>query len=229
MENIKNTVQKLKSNKKACLIIFIVLILVIFFVGFGIGKSVKTNKETLKASTQAKLDSDTEYQKLLEDIDGKQQENEDLKKEAAKLQKEADDKKDIIKQGQDYETKIEDLKKQISDHEAKVNELTGQVGTLEQTITSKQAELDKLNGDIVTAKGQPISLPSGQFVVGEDVPAGRYRISGSSNFVVFTSAGRVYINTILGDSVVGDGDYIGNLQTGQKIENHAPATLTPVE
>lgn len=120
----------------------------------------------------------------------------------------------------------ENLKTKTAELETKSKDLEG----INTQISQKQAELDKLNGDILQAKGQPITLPAGQFVVGNDIPAGRYRVSGTSNFVVYSgTTGRITVNTILGDSWVGDGDYICNLGTGDEVENHARTTFTPIE
>ncbi len=120
----------------------------------------------------------------------------------------------------------ENLKTKTAELETKNKDLEG----INAQISQKQAELDKLNGDIIQAKGQPISLSAGQFIVGKDIPAGRYNVSGSSNFIVHSgTTGRSKVNTILGDSWVGDGDYVCTLDVGDEIDNHARATLTPIE
>ncbi len=119
----------------------------------------------------------------------------------------------------------ENLKTKTAELETKSKDLEG----INTQISQKQAELDKLNGDIIQAKGQPITLPAGQFVVGNDVPAGRYNVSGSSNFFVYSSSGRLKVNTILGNSYVGRGDYVCTLDTGDNIENHARTTFTPIQ
>ena len=119
----------------------------------------------------------------------------------------------------------ENLKTKTAELETKNKDLEG----INTQISQKQAVLDKLNGDIVQAKGQPITLPAGQFVVGNDVPAGRYNVSGSSNFFVYSSSGRLKVNTILGNGYVGRGDYVCTLDTGDNIENHARTTFTPIQ
>lgn len=133
---------------------------------------------------------------------------------------------------EEYQTSIEDIQGdlescqamngELNDARTKLNEINGQ-------ISDAQSRLDALNGQIDQVKGEPIQLPAGEFVVGTDVPAGRYIISGSSNFITHSSSGSVRINTILGDSAVGSGDYHGNLADGDIIDNSEPATLTPAE
>ena len=110
--------------------------------------------------------------------------------------------------------------------EAKIDELNGEISSLDGQIKEKQDELAKLNSDVKKAKGKPINLSSGRYVVGTDLPEGRYRISGTSNFVVY-DYGDLYINTILGSS--GFGDYVANLTSGMDMECSAPTTFTPIE
>lgn len=124
---------------------------------------------------------------------------------------------------------LENYKKNKTELDKNLNIKNEELKNLSSQVEQKQAELDKLNGDILQAKGQPITLPAGQFVVGNDVPAGRYNVSGSSNFFVYSSSGRLKVNTILGNSYVGRGDYVCTLDTGDNIENHARTTFTPIE
>lgn len=109
------------------------------------------------------------------------------------------------------------------------NSLNDEVDDLKGKVSDAQDQLDALNGEIDKVKGDPIQLPAGEFTVGKDVPAGRYIISGDSNFATFDTTGRTDINTILGGGAVGSGDYHGYLPEGYYIKNYAPATLTPVE
>lgn len=157
----------------------------------------------------------TQYQEAfdkLQDIKNELNENESL----------LNDLKDYEKNRKELN---ENLKTKTAELETKNKDLEG----INTQISQKQAELDKLNGDIIQAKGQPITLPAGQFVVGNDVPAGRYNVSGSSNFFVYSSSGRLKVNTILGNGYVGRGDYVCTLDTGDNIENHARTTFTPIQ
>lgn len=124
---------------------------------------------------------------------------------------------------------LENYKKNKTELDKNLNIKNEELKNLSSQVEQKQTELDKLNGDIIQAKGQPITLPAGQFVVGNDVPAGRYNVSGSSNFFVYSSSGRLKVNTILGNGYVGRGDYVCTLDTGDNIENHARTTFTPIQ
>ena len=85
-----------------------------------------------------------------------------------------------------------------------------------------------MTSEIKKKKGEPIKLLSGQYTVGTDLPEGRYRVSGTSTFSVWTSAGDLYISTILNPDY-GDGDYVASLNSGMKMKCGSPTTFTPVE
>ena len=107
---------------------------------------------------------------------------------------------------------------------ASIKDLQKQQDSLQKKVNSSEAKLKSLNGQIDTIKIKPIQLPAGNFVVGKNFPAGRYIISGTSNFIVNEGDS---INTILGST--GSGDYHGDLSDGDTVENDAPATLTPAD
>jgi hypothetical protein len=79
---------------------------------------------------------------------------------------------------------------------------------------------------------KPVTLGSGEYIVGKDVPTGRYKASGSSNLMVYGQGGKkggnIKVNTILGNGDVGSGDYTFWAEDGDLIETHAKLKLTPV-
>lgn len=115
-----------------------------------------------------------------------------------------------------------------AEKEAEIDSLNNDIALLNDQIKSKQDELDSLTSEIKKKKGEPIKLLSGQYTVGTDLPEGRYRVSGTSTFSVWTSAGDLYISTILNPDY-GDGDYVASLNSGMKMECGSPTTFTPVE
>lgn len=120
--------------------------------------------------------------------------------------------KNTIDKADKLDSSIDDLTKKQKDLTKKRDDLQNKVNQLTQQYDQQ--------------KGQPIQLPAGKFTVGKEVPAGRYIIKGSSNFI--TRLGdEVDINTILGSD--GFGDYHGDLLDGESIENDAPSTLVPVQ
>lgn len=144
-----------------------------------------------------------------------------LKDAQAELDKKlADGQKDI-------DAKLADANKQLSNNQAKANDLQSQVD-------AKQKELDSLTGQVVKASGAPKRLSSGQYVVGKDIPAGRYTVhalgSGSNFFVYDGSDGSAKVNTILGNADgLGSGDYTFFCSDKDIIETHEPVQLTPVQ
>ena len=140
------------------------------------------------------------------------------------------DTRNQLKENRDLLTELENYTENKEKLTESLNTKSTELENLNAQISQKQAELNQLTGNIAQAKGQPISLQAGQFIVGKDIPEGRYNVSGSSNFIVHDGfTGRIKVNTILGYGYVGDGDYICTLDNGDEINNHAPSTLTPIE
>jgi hypothetical protein len=80
------------------------------------------------------------------------------------------------------------------------------------------------------AKSKPITLDAGRFVVGKDVPAGRYKVTprgAGSNFVTYDTSGVPDVNTILGSN--GVPSYTFAVDDGYIIESEEPVTLTKVK
>lgn len=135
-----------------------------------------------------------------------------------------------LKENENLLTELENYTENKEKLTEDLNQKKTELENLNAQISQKQAELNQLTSNIAQAKGQPISLQAGQFIVGKDIPEGRYNVSGSSNFIVHDGfTGRIKVNTILGYGYVGDGDYICTLDNGDEINNHAPSTLTPIE
>lgn len=67
------------------------------------------------------------------------------------------------------------------------------------------------------------------FTIGKDIPVGRYRVSGSSNFFAYNTKGSLIVNTILGNGDFASGDYICDLKDGYTVENSAKTTFTPLQ
>lgn len=186
----------------------VILIIVAGVWGHSAGYQSKIDSQTLKLDAQYK----EAYDKL-----------ESTKKELKNNEQ-------ALKEVEEYKKNEKELNNKLASVNQEITTKSGELQGLTTQVEQKQAELDKLNGDIIQAKGQPISLSAGQFIVGKDIPAGRYNVSGSSNFIVHSgTTGRSKVNTILGDSWVGDGDYVCTLDVGDEIDNHARATLTPIE
>jgi|GEM_PF-4184184 len=122
-----------------------------------------------------------------------------------------------------YKKEIESLKSELSD-------LKKDKKSVKQDVSDAKKELSALNGDIIKAKGNPISLPAGEFTVGTDFLEGRYRIyDGNSNFVSYRN-GKLKINIILGnDASWGQvSEYIYEFNYGDTVTSGSPFKLQAI-
>ena len=224
--------EKTKKKKWKSVLKWVVILVVVFF-AYCAGLSIPQQKALDKAMLESKQQSDEEYQKIQGKIhDGQQtldaidEYNSNKKKydaELTGLQQKIDDKnKELSETDTTLKNEQAKIDAQIS---AKQNELNKK----QAEVDSKQAELDKLTGEVVKAAGDPITVSAGDYIVGTDFKAGRYKVSGSSNFVVYTSSRELYINTILGSSSVGRGDYVATLSDKMIVRCSAKTTFTPVK
>lgn len=126
----------------------------------------------------------------------------------------------------------EEEQKKIND---KIEELKNEQEELETDIKSKKTEksslekeIEKLNGEVITAKGKTRTYPAGQLVAGEDFEVGRYKIyGGNSNFIVYSRWGDLEVNTILGDW--GVEEYVYTFNEGDEVEAHSSFKMQPIE
>ena len=224
--------EKTKKKKWKSVLKWVVILVVVFF-AYCAGFSVPQQKALDKAMLESKQQSDEEYQKIQGKIhDGQQtldaidEYNSNKKKydaELTDLQQKIDDKN---KELSETDTTLKNEQAKI---DAQIAAKQDELNKKQAEVDSKQAELDKLTGEVVKAAGDPITVSAGDYIVGTDFKAGRYKVSGSSNFVVYTSSGELYINTILGSSSVGRGDYVATLSDKMIVRCSAKTTFTPVK
>lgn len=196
-----------QSGKKKIILVIAVLVgglLVGTLCGYFAGVNAKINAQLL-----------AERQAQDEQINTK-------KEELSNLENEIKDKSGVISAAKEYETNKATLDEEIA-------EKTSTVENLDSQISAKQSELDILTGNVVKAKSEPKVLPAGEYTVGVDIPAGRYSVSGSRNFFAWDKSGSLKVNTILGNSSIGVGDYVCSLGDGYRIECAAKTTFTPIQ
>lgn len=117
----------------------------------------------------------------------------------------------------------------IKEMQDKQNSLNSEISKLEEKKDSLNKEIEKLNGDAIRLKGEPKTYPAGHLTAGTDVPTGKYKIyGGSSNFVVYSSTGKLEVNIILGGRL-GTSEYIYTFKTGDRIEANSSFKLVAVE
>lgn len=90
---------------------------------------------------------------------------------------------------------------------------------------SSGADFTNTGTDKEPESSSTLSLNAGDFIVGRDIPAGRYVIE-SDGLIKTESKGKTKIHTYLSE---GDGGYTGNLDDGDSLHCSSPATFAPIE
>nr|WP_263326945.1 hypothetical protein [Neobacillus sp. Marseille-Q6967] len=221
-------------NKKVFLKkVAIVAVAVIIFVssGYGIGlNSAKTEingeklkyEEVVKEIEDAKKDIDT-YEAKVKEIQSKIK---SVNNEYAQRKTEFDEALKIFEQKDTIAAEVTKLSGEVESKK-------GEIATLDTSIQSKKNEIASLDQVIKEKKEAPIQLPAGQFVVGKDIPAGRYKVlpvGRGANFFVYDSNGNNVVNTIIySNSDFGVSEYITLLSDGYIIDAHSSFKYVPVE
>ncbi|MEX3625077.1 coiled-coil domain-containing protein [Viridibacillus arvi] len=224
---------------------FIVGAFIILIIGSAIGASGAEITVKEKAMDITKLDEEIDYLKgerdfqseKLEEIKKKKSEavaviekKDDAQKELDSINVKLKDIKgtldDELEDGRrEIEDKLEKLNSDLSDKKSEVKEINS-------NIKDKKSELASVTGAIQKKKDAPKNLVAGQYEVGKDVPEGRYQataIGRGTNFFVYDSFGSATVNTILGNSAVGRGDYIFFANEGDTIETRGQVKLIPIK
>ena len=146
----------------------------------------------------------------------------------AELQSKVTSKEEIIK---DKNEQIKELGKSDKQYEINqtINTLENKVKDLISQKEKLEKDIENLKSDVIKIKGEPKQYPAGQLTAGTDVPTGKYKIyGGNSNFVVYSSYGKLKVNVILGTSI-GVDEYIYTFETGDKIKAESSFKLVAVE
>ncbi len=243
---------KLKENKVFRIAGIAVIAFLVFFIGAGIGSSGAEITVKDKAMDVTKLDKEIasleeKKKSLADEVEVVNGEIESLQKEKDETVALIDTKSDVEAELKDVEAKLNDTKgvldaelaegrkeieSKLNEAKKELTEAEGKVTALNADVQAKQAELEKLTNGIIKKKEEPIQLNAGQYIVGIDVPAGRYQatnVGRGTNFFVYGTDGRSTVNTILGDSAVGSGDYVFFAEDGYVIETRGQVKLIPVQ
>ncbi|CDQ41908.1 hypothetical protein [Virgibacillus salexigens] len=210
---------KFFKNKKVWVTLGVLIaIILVYSIGnngakVALGES-KVNHEELTAKIDDSKNQLADIKEEIESQDGRLSEK----------KKEVDEVLELVENKERLQKEFEDLENDVSDKKIEVE-------TLATDIENKQNELDDISNVIQEKEEEPIELSAGQYFVGTDIPAGRYRatnVGRGSNFFVYDVDGNVLVNTILGDGH-GDGDYVFFTEMTDVIESHAKVKLIPVE
>lgn len=212
--------------KKAYIVIGMI---VLFLVGYGIGAKFGTDQAAIEFAMYQKLNVDDEYQKTAKELNQANKNLEATNQKIEEAKKELESKKSIVEAVLNFASKQKKLEEEFATNSKKLEELKTNVATTDAQLKEKLATLQKLTGDIPQATGNPVTLLAGFFTVGDDIEAGRYRVTGSSFFGVYDKNGHYIFSTLLGDTEYSSGDYVCYLKEGNRIENGAITFFTPIE
>jgi exonuclease VII large subunit len=164
-------------------------------------------------------------------LNGKKMDAETLEKQINQLKTELNDLKEKNKEAFDIVANKDKAKTELDKLQKELASTKSQLDNANSQLADKQKELAVLSGQIQEAKSAPKTLQAGFYVVGSDIPAGRYKatpIGSGSNFIVYDGEMPV-VNTILGNDGLGVPSYTFDCKDGEKIQTEAPVQLTPLQ
>ena len=146
-----------------------------------------------------------------------------LQKEYATLSKEVNDldaslaeKKEKVEYIDDYDNKKAELTLKIDSQKQQINDIT-------YNINQKTAEIEELDKIIADRSGTIITLSPGRYIVGTNIAAGKYSVSGAGKLSVATSDNKSKLNTVIGSSA-----YEVELNNGDILNIEMTAKFTSV-
>lgn len=206
---------------KGKLLISVISILLLLVLSVWIGYSIGQKQATVILNDKKSHINDlTAHEKMLNDkIDSINRTHDELVDEVNAAYDEMNE----------YEEATGDLDEVIAKkkkHENKITKLKDKNDELQTEVDGKKKELAALTGTIKQEQAKPITLPGGNFIVGKDLPEGRYKITTTtSSMNYFVNDGEV--NIILGtESGFAEPTYTLDLYEGDKIEQGSSVTYT---
>jgi predicted RNase H-like nuclease (RuvC/YqgF family) len=193
---------------------------------------ITTAEKEAKNEGEKLLSIQNEISAVEEQLETETQKLEEAEVKAEEVKKLIDEKDTILDDIEKLNKERKNAKKETSGLENDVKAKKDEVSKLDDTIKAKKKEIDQLEDTIVKKNEEPIKLTAGQYIVGSDIPEGRYQVTNigeGTNFFVYDSSGLPTVNTILGDSIVGTGDFVFFTSDGDMIETLGPVKLIPVE
>ncbi|KON90388.1 hypothetical protein AF332_20435 [Sporosarcina globispora] len=226
----REKVSWLKTKKFWIGVAGVAIVLSIFYtIGYSGAKAVIDDEKVTYDELVSKIsdkenelkDAEANLKKKEEEINSKIS---DLDKQYSEKKAEFDEALTAVENKKQLEADIKSLESTKSGQETTVSNLTAD-------IKAKRDELAKIEKVIKEKNEAPVNLSAGHFIVGDDVPLGRYKAvpaGRGSNFVVYDSTGSLIVNTILG-SDNGVPEYVFSAEFEYEIQTEAPVKLIPVE
>ena len=203
-----------KFDLKKLFVGYLAFSIAFYVLFFFIGNHAAVDKEAVSAALTQKKAMDSEYAEKEDKLN-------QIKEDISANQTTLDELNQYKSQKEEKTAEIAQLDSDIAAKNSKISELN-------KNISTKNDELTRLTVGIVTAKSEAKHLPAGEFYVGVDIEPGRYSVTGSSNFAVYSSAGRLKVNTILGKGSYANESYVCSLDSADTIKASSACTYTPV-
>lgn len=142
------------------------------------------------------------------------------------LEKEYNDRKEEL----DEAIELSDKKSEL---DAQIIKKNKELDLLNKDIAEATSKLSELQGKITEKDEKPIELPAGQFIVGSDIPEGRYKVTpngSGGNFFVDDSNGKLVVSqSIREDGEYSVSEYVIFLEDGYSIEAASPFNYIPIK
>ena len=118
-----------------------------------------------------------------------------LKTEIDNLTKSNSEKKQQIDKIKDFDNTKAELRTQITAKTYELNDLNSQIDDKRKTISQLEESIkEKTPPETV--------LPPGKYIVGKNIAAGKYLITGTGKFMVASASGKSKINTTIGSTPI---------------------------
>ena len=211
---MEQIIKEIKENKMSiigvlfALMVLLCIIIPIYTYTQGVEKNIS------QSLINARLQADTEYQKISASIE--------------EINNEFEEQKAIYDDYTAYKNAKAAKDAEIIQLDATIQEKNNSISSLDADISAKSAELDKLKNAIQRTEEEPKVLTAGHYTVGNDLPPGRYIVTGSSNFIVYSLWGDLKVNTILGGQI-GVESFTCELESGDTMQLSGKDTFTPIK
>ena len=168
-----------------------------------------TKDENMLNSAVEALRSEESYTALKEQLDS-------LNEEVNTLRSDSEEKKELSESIADFDNSRASLRSQIEEKKNELDSLNRENAELQQQINDLNAQIESQSGAIIT-------LSAGQYTVGEDIPPGKFSITGTGTFVSASSEGRSKYNSRLGSTPLE-----AILESGDKIRLDSATKFSPI-
>ncbi|MED3976093.1 hypothetical protein P4639_22105 [Priestia megaterium] len=172
------------------------------------------------------------YGEILEMTDDANAKLDSIKKEIKEQESKLDGKEKEVSEALEAVKKKDLIEEKNKKAEALLDKKGKELEALYDKVDEKNNELKNVSNDVVEAESAPIELTAGDYIIGDEIPAGRYKATnvgrGTNLIVTDPDTGIPSVNTILGDTEgIGRGDYVFNAEEGQKLNTRGAIKLFP--